>query len=129
MRDFRKLKVWERSHKLTLGVYRVTESFPASELYGLTSQLRRGAASVPANIAEGAGRNGDVELARFLDIAMGSASELDYHLLLSRDLGYIPVRQSENLQAEALEIKRMLGGLIHRLRDGTSKRVVAKSQS
>jgi len=126
MRDYRKFKVWERSHKLTLEVYGATKCFPASELYGLTSQLRRGAASVPANIAEGSGRNGDVELARFLDIAMGSASELDYHLLLARDLGYIPDRQSQDLQGEAVEIKRMLGGLIHRLRDGASKRTGIK---
>jgi four helix bundle protein len=86
----------------------------------LTSQLRRGAASIPANIAEGTGRNGDVELARFLDIAMGSASELDYHLLLASDLDYLPADRSMQLQSEAVEVKRMLGGLIHRLREGAN---------
>ena len=82
MKDYRELKVWERSHQLALAVYKVTTTFPKDELYGLTSQIRRACASIPANIAEGCGRSGDAELARFLQIAMGSASELDYHLYL-----------------------------------------------
>ena len=129
MRDYRKLKVWERSHALTLDVYKATDRFPSAELYGLTSQLRRGAASIPANIAEGTGRNGDVELARFLDIALGSASELDYHLLLASDLGYISTERLAALQSEAIEIKRMLGGLINRLRNGSNTRGEAKPKA
>ena len=90
MKDFRNLKVWEKSHQLALAVYKATSTFPRHELYGLTSQIRRACASIPANIAEGCGRSGDAELARFLQIAMGSASELEYHLLLARDLGFLP---------------------------------------
>lgn len=87
MGDYRKVAVWVRAHRLTLDVYRATRQLPKEELYGLTSQLRRAASSVPANIAEGCGRNSDAELGRFLVIALGSATELDYHLLLARDLG------------------------------------------
>lgn len=85
-RDFRKPKVWEKSHQLALGVYKATVGFPKTELYGLTRQIRRCGASIPANIAEGCGRDGDAELARFLRLSMGSASELEYHLLLAHDL-------------------------------------------
>jgi four helix bundle protein len=87
MRDFRKLMVWQKAHQLTLGIYELTANFPRDEVYGLTSQVRRAAASIPANVAEGCGRDGDTELARFLRIAMGSANELEYHLILARDLG------------------------------------------
>ena len=81
MSDYRKLVVWEKAHKLVLEVYRVTMTFPKEELFGLTSQIRRASASIPANIAEGSGRGSDAEMARFLHIALGSASELEYHLL------------------------------------------------
>jgi four helix bundle protein len=81
VRNFRALKVWQRSHRLVLDVYQATGGFPCEETYGLTAQLRRCCASIPANIAEGCGRSGDAELARFMLIAMGSASELEYHLL------------------------------------------------
>jgi four helix bundle protein len=84
VRDFGGLKVWQRSHRLTLAVYEATGTFPREETYGLTAQLRRCSASVPANIAEGCGRSGDAELARFMLISMGSASELEYYLLLAR---------------------------------------------
>ena len=86
MRNFKDLKVWEKAHRLTLDLYRTTRSFPQSELYGLTTQIRRAAASIGANLAEGCGRLTDPEMGRFLQIAMGSASELDYHLLLAKDL-------------------------------------------
>ena len=86
MKDFRELQVWRKAHELTLAVYQITASFPREELYGLTAQLRRAGSSIAANLAEGCGRNGDAELARFCSIAMGSASELEYHLLLARDL-------------------------------------------
>lgn len=90
MRDFREIKVWHKAHGLTLDIYRSTAIFPREELYGLTSQLRRASSSIPANIAEGCGRGGNAELARFLQIGMGSASELEYHILLAHDLTYLP---------------------------------------
>ncbi len=89
MKDFKSLKAWGKAHELTLRIYNATKSFPKDELFGLTSQLRRAGASIPANIAEGCGRNGDAELARFLSIAAGSASEVEYHLLLAHDLNYL----------------------------------------
>jgi four helix bundle protein len=85
MRDFRELQVWQKSHLLTVAVYGVTASFPIEELYGLTSQIHRAAVSISANIAEGGCRNGNADFARFLQIAAGSASELEYLLLLARD--------------------------------------------
>jgi four helix bundle protein len=119
MGDYRKLQVWERAHKLTLEVYAATRTFPKDEVFGLMSQLRRAAASIPANIAEGCGRNGDVELARFLTIAMGSANELDYHLLLARDLGYLDSSRYEHLAFEAQGVAKMLATFVDRLRTPT----------
>ena len=116
MGDYRKLKIWEKSHRLTLEVYRVTASFPKEELYGLTSQLRRSASSVPANIAEGCGRNGDAELARFLDIALGSANELDYHLLLAHDLGLIGSADHARLESKVREVNSMIAAFVNKLR-------------
>ncbi len=116
MKNLRSLAVWEKAHALTLQVYGVTNDFPRDEKYGLVSQLRRSGASVPTNIAEGCGRNGDAELARFLDIAMGSASEAEYQILLSHELGYIKTDLYEKLKSAVEEIKRMLAGLIQRLR-------------
>jgi four helix bundle protein len=116
MKDFRDLKVWKKSHDLALAIYKVTSAFPQSELYGLTSQLRRGSASIPANIAEGCGRFGDPELARFLQIAMGSASELEYHILLARDLGLMDASTYEALNGETTSIKKMLTLFIQKLR-------------
>ena len=116
MQDFRKLKVWEKGHALTLAVYRATVKFPKEELYGLTSQLRRASASIPANIAEGCGRGGKAELARYLQVAAGSASEVEYHLLLSRDLGLFDASQYNELQAIAIEVKRMLTSFIAKVR-------------
>ncbi len=118
MQDYRKLDVWNRSHLFTLKVYQITRGFPPDEKYGLVSQLRRASASVPANLAEGCGRSSSTELARFAEIAHGSASEAEYHLLLSQDLGYLPDQSHVELSREIAEIKRMLGGLIRRLRDG-----------
>lgn len=115
MKDFRELKVWEKAHQLTLAVYRHTASFPREELYGLTSQLRRSCASIPANLAEGCGRNGDAELSRFCSIAMGSASELEYHLLLARDLQLINAKDYSDLAQRTIEVKRMLTGLLQTL--------------
>lgn len=116
MRNFRELKVWEKAHHLTLGVYKASQSFPRDEIYGLTSQIRRSSVSVPANIAEGCGRDGDAELARFLQIAMGSASELDYHLQLARDLNLLNSSDYAQLTSEVGEVKRMLTSFVQKLK-------------
>lgn len=115
MKDFHDLKVWQKAHQLTLAIYRATAAFPRAEQYGLTSQLRRASSSVAANLAEGCGRNGDAELARFCSIAMGSASELEYHLLLAKDLNLIPPADYQELASCATELKRMLTALIQKL--------------
>src|ERR1700751_3962157 len=112
MKDFRELKVWEKSHHLTLAVYRRTHGYPKAELYGLTSQTRRAASSVPTNIAEGCGRGTDPDFARFLQVALGSPNELDYHLLLARDLGMLPTVVYDALMLTVMEVKRMLAALI-----------------
>lgn len=116
VKDFRDLKVWQKAHQLTLGIYRATTSFPQDELYGLRSQMRRSCASIPANIAEGCGRGSDGEFAHFVQIAMGSASELEYHLILARDLSYLKGEAYENLACGTTEIKRMLAALIAKLK-------------
>ena len=116
VQDFHELKVWQKAHQLTLAVYQVTANFPRAELYGLTSQLRRSSSSIPANLAEGCGRNGNAELARFCSIAMGSASELEYHLLLARDLELIQSEDHAELSQRAIELKRMLTALLHKLK-------------
>ena len=110
--------MWERAHALTLLVYRLTSRFPGVERYGLTSQLRRAAASVATNIVEGCGKNGDTELARYLTIALGSANEVDYLLLLARDLGYLANQSYESARSLVEEVRRMLASLIDRLRRG-----------
>ena len=110
MKDFRQLKVWQKAHQLTLAIYQVTASFPREEIYGLTGQMRRAAASIPSNLAEGCGRNSDAELARFSSIAAGSASELEYHLLLSRDLNLMQPNDYQLLAEQIVEVKRMLTG-------------------
>jgi four helix bundle protein len=99
-----------------LCVYEATSGFPRKELYGLTSQLRRCCASIPANIAEGCGRSGDAELGRFMLISMGSSSELEYHLLLAHELGYLDPHQYQELSEKAQQIKRMLSTFITKLR-------------
>ena len=116
MKDFKKLKVWEKAHKLVLHIYKITQDFPKDERYGLTSQMRRASVSIPANIAEGCGKRSDADFARFVQIAFGSASELEYHLLLSCDLGYIQTANYEILSSQVAEIKRMLSGLLKTLR-------------
>ena len=116
MKDFRQLKVWEKAHLLALAIYKETKKFPKEELYGLTSQIRRASISIPTNIAEGCGRNTDAEFARFLQIAMGSASETEYQLLLSQDLGFLNKDQYDNLNLDVTEIKRMLVSLLKTLR-------------
>jgi four helix bundle protein len=111
MQRFTELKVWQRSHQLTLEVYRVTAVFPSGERYGLVSQLRRAAASIPTNIAEGSKRQSSQEYARFLNIAEGSLAETEYLVMLSRDLGFLTRDSSEKLLKEITEIARMLNAL------------------
>ncbi|OQW62873.1 MAG: four helix bundle protein [Proteobacteria bacterium HN_bin10] len=116
MQDFRKLRVWEKSHHLTLAIYRATATFPKDEQFGLVSQIRRAAVSVSANLAEGCGRSGRLELARFVQIAMGSASELQYHLLLVHDLRLVGPQDYKKLSAQVTEVKQMLAALVRKLR-------------
>jgi len=116
MQDFRNLKVWEKSHRLVLEIYQLTQNFPKEERYGLTSQIRRAAGSIPANIAEGCGRQSDVDFARFVQIGLGSASELEYHIVLAQDLNYLSQTDGENLISKIQELKRMMTPLIRRLR-------------
>jgi four helix bundle protein len=116
MQNFRDLKVWNKAHAVALSIYRCTEAFPASELYGITTQMRRAAASIPSNIAEGCGRSSNADLARFLHIAFGSASELEYFLLLARDLGFVQAGPHDTLLADVEEVKRMLSSLIGRVK-------------
>lgn len=108
MQDFRKLKVWQKAHEHALAVYRATATFPREELYGLTSQIRRASISIPTNIAEGCGRSTDSEFARFLQIAMGSAFETEYELLLALDLGLLAKDEYSQLDSATQEIKRMI---------------------
>jgi four helix bundle protein len=112
MRNYRELEVWEKSHKLTVELYKLCRTFPKEELYGLTSQLRRAAVSIGSNLAEGCGRRTASELARFVRIAMGSASELDYHLLLCRDFGFITAAEYDRQSNELVRVRKMLYGLL-----------------
>lgn len=116
MRDFKGLKVWERSHKLTLSVYKASVGFPRDEMYGLTSQMRRASASIPANIAEGCGRESEADFARFLQIAAGSASELEYHAILARDLNILEESAYQLITDEVTQVKRMLAAFIKTLK-------------
>lgn len=116
MKDYRTLQVWQRSHNLTLEVYALSKRFPKEELFGLTSQLRRCCSSIPANLAEGCGRDSDAELKRFVDIAHGSASEAEYFLLLAHELGYLDSASHQRLSDEIAELKKMLGALARKLK-------------
>lgn len=116
MKDYRKLIVWERSHKLVLAIYEATRAFPKEELFGLTSQMGRAAASIPANIAEGCGRDSDAELKRFFHIAHGSASELAYFVFLAKELGYINTLVFSALEDETGQVKRMWGAFARKLK-------------
>jgi four helix bundle protein len=116
MEDFKDLKVWHKAHDLTLLIYEKTRGFPKEEIYGLTSQIRRAASSIGANIAEGCGRRSDPEMKRFVQIARGSASELEYHLLLAKDLCFLSADEFSTLEAKILEIQRMLTALSLRLK-------------
>jgi len=116
VKDFKELRVWQRAHEINLEIYAVTRHFPSDERFGLTSQLRRAAASIGANVAEGCGRRSDGELTRFLQIARGSASELEYHLILARDLHMLSRKNFEELLPGVEEVQRMLTALVQRVR-------------
>jgi four helix bundle protein len=116
MKDFRTLKVWEKTHLMTLKIYKVTEKYSREELYGLTSQIRRAAVSIPTNIAEGCVRSSDADFSRFLYIALGSTSELEYLILLSMDLKFINNELQIELNNEINEIKKMLISMIQKLK-------------
>jgi len=120
MQSFRNLKLWEKAHAVTIEIYTASRSFPKEELYGLTSQMRRASVSIGANIAEGSCRKGDTEFGRFLQIAMGSASELEYHLLLARDLRILQATDYERLSTGIVEVIRMLAALIRTCRGDNS---------
>jgi len=114
MQDFRNLEVWSRAHELTLRVYRLTEGFPRSEMFGLSAQLRRASASIATNLAEGCGRT-QAEFGRFVQISFGSACEVEYQLLLAKDLGFISAADCENATTDLIRLKRMLSSLMQRL--------------
>ncbi len=116
MQDFRKLEVWKRNHALTLDVYTATRTFPREELFGLTSQMRRAAVSVGSNIAEGCCRGSDADFARFLQMGLGSAGELENLTLVARDLHFLPPPSAEQLETDVTTVKRMLSGFVRRLR-------------
>jgi four helix bundle protein len=115
MKDFRTLVVWQKAHELTLEIYKITRQFPRDEIFGLTSQIRRASSSIGANIAEGCGRGSDADFQRFLQIAFGSLSEVDCHLILARDLAFLPAGAHEDLYAKLVEVRKMLSSLIRKL--------------
>jgi len=120
MADFKQLKVWQKAHQVTLEIYRVTSRFPQTELYGLTSQMHRCAVSMGSNIAEGKGRDGDPDFSRFIQIAAGSAAELEYQLLVAKDLGYLPESEFTKLNTNLAEVGRMLISLRESVRSASA---------
>jgi four helix bundle protein len=115
LRNYKELKVWEKSYQLCLEIYRMTREIPRSEMYGLISQMRRAALSIPSNIAEGYGRKTTLEYLRGLYIAYGSICELETQVLLSGDLGYLKEKSLSKLQEDLKEVERMLKALIKSL--------------
>src|SRR6476659_3884172 len=115
MKNFRDLRVWERAHRLALYSYEATNGFPKAEMFGLTSQIRRAAVSIAANIAEGCGKRGNGEFQRFLNMAGGSASELEYHFLLAHDLRLLDDKAYSGLNDSVVEVKRMLAALARKV--------------
>jgi len=125
LRNYQDLQVWTKAHALTLELYRLSRAFPREEMYGITSQLRRAAASIGANLAEGCGRQTDNELARFVRIALGSATELDYHLVLCRDLELLNKQQYETVAKELTSVRKMLVALLNAIESRDQKRAKA----
>lgn len=116
MQDYKKLVVWQKAHALAVVIYKITESFPKNELYGLVSQIRRAAVSIATNIAEGTGRNSNPDFSRFLQIAYGSSSEVEYLILLSAELNYLPFDIANKMNLDIQEIKKMLASLQKKLK-------------
>ena len=116
MRDFKKYDIWALSHKFTLEIYKASEGFPTSEIYGITSQIRRAASSVPTNISEGCGRDSDAEFNKFLTIAIGSATETEYLILLAKDLNYLSESVYINLNEDINTIKKKIYTLKQKLK-------------
>jgi len=125
LKDFKELKVWHKAYDLALAIYEASRSFPREEMYGLTSQLRRAAVSVGANIAEGCGRRSDGELVRFLQIARGSASEIEHHLLLARDLKLLDGAKHQDIEKRLQEVQRMLTSLVSSIQETAGARAAA----
>ena len=121
MKDYRNIRAWQKAHQLVLAIYRISENFPPKEMYGLTSQLRRAAMSIPTNIAEGYGRSTDTEIARFIDISLGSANEVEYLLLLSADLKYTGHEDAQRLFEKVIEVRKMLTVFAKTLRASNPK--------
>ncbi len=117
MQNFKDLILWQEAHQLTLKVYGVSKSFPKEEVFGLTSQIRRSASSIPCNIAEGCGRYTSKDFANFLQIALGSANETDYLLLLAKDLNYLSENDFINLQEKINKIRAMNINLLEKVRN------------
>lgn len=115
MRNFKKYDIWQLSHKLTLDIYDITSAFPKEELYGLTSQIRRACSSIPTNISEGCGRNSEKEFNQFLNIALGSANETEYLIILSKDLNYISSEKFNELENQVNIIKSKIYKLKEKL--------------
>ena len=116
MLNFKELSIWQRSHQLTIEIYKATQQFPKEEIFGLTSQIRRAVSSIPTNIAEGCGRRTNAELINFLNIASGSASEVEYEILLAREVGYISAEQCDAWTKEIGEIRSMIAAYMKRLK-------------
>ena len=125
MKDFKELKVWHKAYDLALNIYEASRSFPREEMYGLTSQLRRAAVSIGANIAEGCGRRSDGELVRFLQIARGSSSEVEHHLLLARDLKFLQAATYQDIEKRLQEVQRMLTSLVSSIQETPGVRAAA----
>lgn len=116
MRDFRELKIWEAAHYLTLKIYKITKRFPREETYALTSQMRRSSSSIPTNIAEGCGRGTNKEFAHFLQIAIGSSYELDYQILLAKELEYISGDVYQELSSEVSSLQKQIAALLKKVK-------------
>ncbi|MDH3729922.1 MAG: four helix bundle protein [Acidimicrobiia bacterium] len=121
MQDFRNLRVWRDAHRLAVAIYSSTHAFPPSEQFGLTSQLRRSAASISANIAEGVNRGSDKDFARFVRMALSSTNELESHLLLARDVGFVTSEESRRLKADLERVRRQMIQLSKRLKTQTGR--------
>ena len=128
MQDFTKLLVWQKSHNLTVNIYKLTSSFPNEEKFGLTNQIRRASVSIESNIAEGCGRNGDKEFSRFLDISQGSCFEVKCQVYIARDLEYISLEKATLVISKIDEVMRMIHALNQKLKAKSAQNEVLKAR-